>query len=83
MLYLFVNNQLIHQLMPKIEIEILNTSAMSKLKDMEEKNMIRFDVPTKKRKRSSSDLKKYRGAITKEDHHTLDNQLNELRSEWN
>lgn len=37
--------------MPKIEIEILNTSAMSKLKDMEEKNMIRFDVPTKKRKR--------------------------------
>jgi hypothetical protein len=68
--------------MPKIEIEILNTNAMSKLKELEEQNMIRFGILSKKTLNHNGDFRKYRGAISKENRSSLDNQLNELRSEW-
>jgi len=64
-----------------VTIDIINDKALNLLMDLERLQLIRLrrDItePTTK-----STKRNYKGAMTKQPLHEIDNQLNELRSEW-
>ena len=65
-----------------VTIDIINDKALNLLMDLERLQLIRLrrdfiePIATKSTKRN------YKGAMTKQPLHEIDNQLNELRSEW-
>lgn len=67
--------------MKTITVELRNNNALRLLKDLERANIIRLlDKEEKKEKpRLSASL---RGAITKERANELNDQINQMRDEW-
>ncbi len=68
--------------MQTITIDILNNKAIKLLQDLEHLQLIRV----RKEKQLSSEVinwtGKYKGAMTKQPLTEVENQLNELRKEW-
>ena len=68
--------------MRTITIDIINEKALSLLRTLEQLKLIRFrrdkdaDVP------AATDWTKYKGAMSKQSLKEVDQQLNELRGEW-
>ncbi len=68
--------------MRTVTVELRNKNALRLLKDLELANIIRVldkDIKAEKTKLSS----KLRGAISKERAQELNEQLNQMRNEWN
>lgn len=68
--------------MQTVTIDILNSKAVKLLQDMELLQLIRL-----RREQSGSETAidwsaKYKGTMTKQSLTDIDNQLNELRNEW-
>ncbi|GHT30326.1 hypothetical protein AGMMS49574_09740 [Bacteroidia bacterium] len=63
-----------------ITIEVIDKGAMSLLKGMERLRLIRLSSKSLPQKTNLA--KKYRGAMTKQSTIEIDNQLDELRNEW-
>jgi hypothetical protein len=62
-----------------VTIDIINENALRLLKELEQLQLIRMHRETT----SSADfIAKYKGAMTKQSHSEIDNQLRELRNEW-
>jgi hypothetical protein len=66
--------------MQTITIDIINDKALNLLKDMELLQLIRLKEEHKINQ--SSWASKYKGAIAKQDLSDIENQLKELRNEW-
>lgn len=67
--------------MKTVTVELRSTNALRLLKDLELANIIRVlddDTPKKKNKPSAS----LRGAISKERAKELNEQINQMRNEW-
>ncbi|MDP3929900.1 MAG: hypothetical protein Q8R57_12825 [Bacteroidota bacterium] len=67
-------------MMQTITIDIINDKALNLLKDMELLQLIRLREEHKINQ--SSWASKYKGAIAKQDLVDVENQLKELRNEW-
>lgn len=66
--------------MQTITIDIINNKAIRLLQDLELLQLIRV---RKEKQQSETDwAAKYKGAMTKQPLTEVDNQLNELRNEW-
>jgi hypothetical protein len=63
-----------------ITIEVIDKGALSLLKGMENIRLIRLSPKSMPKKNNL--VKKYRGAMTKQSTIEIDNQLDELRKEW-
>lgn len=68
--------------MKTITIEIINEKALKLLQDMELLHLIRLKKEKAGQKADSPDWTKYKGAMAKQPLEEIDQQLNELRSEW-
>lgn len=66
--------------MQTITIDIINNKAVRLLQDMELLQLIR--VRREKQQPATNWAAKYKGAMTKQPLTDVDNQLNELRNEW-
>lgn len=67
--------------MKTITVDILNEKAMNLLRDLELLKLIRLRrEPTSQK--DSTDWSKYKGAMSKQPISEVDQQLSELRSEW-
>ena len=66
--------------MRTIIIDIINEKAIHLLQDLELLKLIRLRKEKSGRKRT--DWGKYKGAMSKQSISELDQQLNELRNEW-
>lgn len=67
--------------MKTVTVELRNNNALRLLKDLELANIIRvFDKDKKKEKTKLSES--LRGAISKERAQELNEQLNQMRNEW-
>lgn len=66
--------------MKTITIDIINEKAIDLLQDLEVLKLIR--LRKEKAGRKSTDWGKYKGAMSKQSISELDQQLNELRNEW-
>lgn len=67
--------------MQTVTIDILNNNAVKLLQDLELLQLIRLH----KKQLPGSNINwpsKYKGAVTKQSLTEVDNQLNELRNEW-
>jgi hypothetical protein len=71
---------ILHIQMQTITIDIINDKAMNLLKDMELLKLIRLREVQKLNQ--SNWASKYKGAITKQVLSDVDDQLKELRNEW-
>lgn len=67
--------------MKTITIDVLNEKAIDLLRDLELLKLIRLRKDTLKQK-GSPDWAKYKGAMTKQSLNEVNQQLIELRSEW-
>lgn len=68
--------------MRTITIDITNEKALSLLRDLEGLKLIRLRKDGAGEKTTATDWAKYKGAMPKEPLSEIDQQLNELRSEW-
>ncbi|WP_340103337.1 hypothetical protein [Rhodohalobacter sp. 8-1] len=68
--------------MRSIKIDIINDKAMNLLRDLEKLKLIRLREDKKERNVTSRDWSKYKGAMTKQPLNEIDQQLKELRNEW-
>lgn len=68
--------------MRTITIDIINEKAMKLLQDLELLKLIRLRKDKPGEKPASMDWTKYKGAMSKQSLNEIDQQLNELRSEW-
>ena len=66
--------------MKTITIDIINEKAIDLLQDLEVLKLIR--LRKEKAGRKNTDWGKYKGAMSKQSISELDQQLNELRNEW-
>ena len=66
--------------MRTITIDIINEKAIHLLQDLELLKLIR--LRKEKSGRKSTDWGKYKGAMSKQSISEVDQQLNELRNEW-
>jgi len=67
--------------MKTITVDILNEKAMNLLRDLELLKLIRLRRE-KTSQKDSTDWSKYKGAMSKQPISEVDQQLSELRSEW-
>lgn len=67
-------------IMKTVTVELRNNNALRLLKDLELANIIRLINEVKKEKTKLST--RLRGAITKERAEELNDQLNQMRNEW-
>jgi hypothetical protein len=68
--------------MRTITIDIINEKALNLLRDLELLKLIRLRRDKPEENPPSMDWKKYKGAMSKQPLNKIDQQLNELRSEW-
>ena len=61
-------------------IEIVNKNAMTFLRNMEHQHLIHVSKPVAEKKTDWS--KRYKGAMTKQPIHEIEQQLEELRNSW-
>ena len=66
--------------MNSITIDIINEKAIYLLKDLELLKMIR--LRRDKNSIDNTDWQKYKGSMSKQSINDIDDQLNQLRSEW-
>ncbi len=66
--------------MQTVTIDILNEKAMKLLRDLESLQLIR--VRPEKKPTPTNWVKQYRGAMSKQSLPEIDQQLDELRNEW-
>ena len=68
--------------MQTVTIDIINTKVLKLLQDLELLQLIRMRREEKQTSTLISWSAKYKGAMTKQSLPEIDNQLNELRNEW-
>ena len=68
--------------MQTITIDIINSKALRLLQDLELLQLIRMRKEKKEPANNINWIAKYKGAMTKQPLIDVDNQLNELRNEW-
>jgi len=68
--------------MRTITIDIINEKVLSLLRDLELLKLIRVRGEKPGEKAGRRDWTKYKGAMSKQPIAEIDEQLNELRSEW-
>ncbi len=68
--------------METITIDILNNKAVKLLQDLEHQQLIRMHRDKAQSNSSIDWTIKYKGAMTKQPLKDINNQLNELRNEW-
>jgi hypothetical protein len=68
--------------MQTVTIDILNSKAVKFLQDLENLQLIRMHKDKAQPTMQTNWFVKYKGAMTKQSLTDIDNQLNELRSEW-
>lgn len=69
--------------MQSITIDILNFKAFKLLQDLEDLHLIRMQkTPASKEHSAVNWTAKYKGAMTKQPLAEIDQQLNDLRNEW-
>ena len=68
--------------MRTITVDIINEKAMNLLRDLELLKLIRLRKESTNQKPADKDWTKYKGAMSKQPINEIDEQLNELRSEW-
>ncbi len=70
--------------MRTITIDIINEKALKLLQGLEQLKLIRLRREKNDENPAiGSDLTKYKGAMSKQTEKEIDQQLNELRTEWN
>lgn len=68
--------------MRTITIDIINEKALNLLRELELLKLIRLRKENPEEKPVPRDWLKYKGAMSKQPLNEIDQQLNELRSEW-
>jgi len=68
--------------MQTVTIDILNNKAVKLLQDLELLQLIRVRREKQQPATATNWAAKYKGAMTKQPLTDIDNQLNELRNEW-
>lgn len=68
--------------MRTITIDIINEKAINLLQDLELLKLIRLRKDTTEQKQPKKDWIDYKGAMSKQPIDNIDNQLKELRNEW-
>ncbi len=68
--------------MQTVTIDILNNKAVKLLQDLEHLQLIRMRKEKTQPAMQTNWIAKYKGAMTKQSLTDIDNQLNELRNEW-
>ncbi len=68
--------------MQTVTVDIINEKAVRLLQDLELLQLIRVRRETQKPDTLPNWSTKYKGAMTKQPLTDIDNQLNELRTEW-
>jgi hypothetical protein len=68
--------------MQTLTIEILNSKAIGLLLDLERLQLIKLRGEKQQNEAGINWIAKYKGAMSKQDTYDIDNQLNELRNEW-
>ena len=68
--------------MRTITIDIINDKVMNLLQDLEQLKLIRLRKDKSNEGTVSPDWTKYKGAMSRQPLNEIDQQLNELRSEW-
>lgn len=67
--------------MRTVTVDIINEKALNLLQELEVLKLIRLRKENAQ-PNSVSDWSKYKGAMSQQPLHDIDQQLNELRSEW-
>jgi len=68
--------------MRTITVDIINEKALNLLRDLELLKLIRLRKDMPEEKPATMDWAKYKGGMSKQPLDEIDQQLNELRSEW-
>lgn len=68
--------------MHTVTIDIINKKVLRLLKDLELLKLIRLRQDVSEAATPTIDWSKYKGAMAKQPLNEIDQQLNELRSEW-
>lgn len=68
--------------MQTVTVDILNSKAMKLLQDLELLQLIRVRKTKDLGETNEVLTKRYKGAMSKQPKEDIDNQLNELRNEW-
>jgi hypothetical protein len=68
--------------MQTVTIDILNNKAVKLLQDLELLQLIRMRKENTQSTTQTNWIAKYKGAMAKQPLTDIDNQLNELRNEW-
>ncbi|NJK84442.1 MAG: hypothetical protein HC912_12305 [Saprospiraceae bacterium] len=68
--------------MRTITIDVINEKVLNLLQDLELLKLIRLRKDSLGEKPTAMDWTKYKGAMSKQPLSEIDQQLNELRSEW-
>ena len=68
--------------MQTVTIDILNTTVVRLLQDLELMQLIRLRKDKMKTTNLNIEISKYKGAMTKQPLSEIDKQLSELRNEW-
>lgn len=68
--------------MKTVTIDIINDKVLHLLKDLEMLKLIRVRRDRKMQNQEHTDWSKYKGAMSKQSLDEIDQQLDELRNEW-
>lgn len=68
--------------MQTVTIDIINTKAVKLLQDLEELDLIHIHKENAQSSEKGNSVLKYKGAMTKQPLHVIQNQLDELRNGW-
>lgn len=79
---IILTNNLKSYLMQTVTIDIINNKAVKLLQDLELLQLIRVHKEKQAPADSIDWVAKYKGAMTKRPLNEIENQLNELRNEW-
>jgi hypothetical protein len=69
--------------MKTVTLDILDKKAFNLLKDLEDLNVIRLHESEQVPLQHLKSVKELKGRMTKQSRHDIDQQLNDLRNEWN
>jgi hypothetical protein len=65
-----------------VTIDIIDDKALNLLVDLERQKLIRFHRQTNRLPDNKSNLHRFKGTMTKQSLQDIDEQLSEMRSEW-
>ncbi len=68
--------------MRTVTVDIINEKVLNLLRDLEQLQLIRLRKDDATKQATTSDWVAYKGAMSKQALNEIDQQLNELRSEW-